>query len=101
MSVVDRDTLPTTCFSVQAVCEPSVMSRVLELFVKRGLTPTRMIADVIGPDSDKLHIDIPMRGLEPELAGYLARCMRPLASVDCVRVSARGVVPWARAGCAA
>src|SRR3546814_15418891 len=97
MSVVDRDTLPTTCFSVQAVCEPSVMSRVLELFVKRGLTPTRMIADVSGPDSDTLTIDIQMRGLEPELAGYMARCMRQLAYVDCVLVRERGVVPSARA----
>src|SRR3546814_8506075 len=48
----------------QAVCEPSVMSRVLELFVKRGLTPTRMIADVSGPDSDTLTIDIQMRSEE-------------------------------------
>src|SRR3546814_17098793 len=96
MSVVDRDTLPTTCFSVQAVCEPSVMSRVLELFVKRGLTPTRMIADVSGPDSATLTIDIQMRGLEPALAGYMALCQPQPASVNCLLVSARGVVPSGR-----
>ncbi len=97
MSASNREALPTTCFSVQAVCEPSVMSRVLELFVKRGLTPTRMVADVSGPDGDTLTIDIQMRGLEAETAGYMARCMRQLAYVDCVLMSERGTVPASRA----
>lgn len=97
MSASVRESLPTTCFSVQAFSEPSVMSRVLELFVKRGLTPTRMVSDVSGPDGDLLTIDIQMRGMAPELAAYMARCMRQIAYVDCVLTSERGVVPDSRA----
>lgn len=98
MSASTRESLPTTCFSVQACSEPSVMSRVLELFVKRGLVPTRIVSDVSGPADDLLTVDIQMRGLEPELAGYMARCMRQLAYVDCVLTSERGTVPDARTG---
>ncbi|MFN4089236.1 MAG: hypothetical protein ACK4QW_09385, partial [Alphaproteobacteria bacterium] len=58
-----------------------------------GLTPTRMISDVSGPEGDLLTIDIQMRGIEPDLAAYMARCMRQIAYVDCVLTSERGVVP--------
>ena len=41
----------TACFSVQAVADPSVMPRVLELFAKRGLIPARWHSDLGGrPD---------------------------------------------------
>ena len=82
----------TTCFSVQAATEPSVMARVLELFTKRGLVPTRLHADVGGPGGDTLTIDIQMQGLAPDLAAYMARCMRQIAYVECVLTSERGAV---------
>ena len=95
MSSLRSDSHPTACFSVQAAAEPSVLSRVLELFAKRGLVPSRLHADV-GGAGDTLTIDIQMEGIEPELAAYMARCMRQLAYVDCVLTSERGTVPAAQ-----
>ena len=40
--------LVTVCFSVQAVAEPGVMPRVLELFAKRGLVPQKWHSTVSG-----------------------------------------------------
>ena len=92
MSSLRSDSPSTACFSVQAATEPSVMARVLELFAKRGLVPSRLHADVGGPRGETLTIDIQMEGLEPELAAYMARCMRQIAYVDCVLTSERRTV---------
>jgi hypothetical protein len=40
--------LVTFCFSVQAVAEPGVMPRILELFAKRGLVPQKWHSAVSG-----------------------------------------------------
>ena len=95
MSSLPPNTRPTACFSIQAATEPSVMSRVLELFAKRGLMPTRLHSDVSGPNGETLTIDVQMEGLAPDLAAYMARCMRQIAYVDCVLTSERGAVPAA------
>lgn len=96
MSYPSPDLRPTACFSVQAAAEPSVMARVLELFAKRGLVPTRLHADVQGSRGEMMTIDIQMEGLAPELAAYMARCMRQIAYVECVLTSERGFVPAAQ-----
>ena len=92
MSLPNPESSPTACVSVQAAAEPSVMARVLELFAKRGLLPSRLHSDVHGPRGETLTIDIQMEGLAPELAAYMARCMRQIAYVDCVLTSERGAV---------
>ena len=52
------------------------MSRVLELFAKRNLVPSRWVSDVIGPAGRELSIDLQVRGLSGETAHYVARCLR-------------------------
>lgn len=84
------DRFPTACFSVTAAHEPSVLSRILELFAKRGLVPTRMHSDVVGHGDAPLSVDIQVRNMDPALAAYVARCMRQIAYVDCVLTSERG-----------
>jgi acetolactate synthase regulatory subunit len=70
------------CFSVAASPDPSVMSRVLELFAKRGLVPMRFVGNM-SPDADPhLELDIQMTGLPPDQIDYLARCMQ---QITCVR----------------
>jgi hypothetical protein len=41
---------PTYCFSVQAAADPGMLPRVLELFAKRNLVPSRCHAVVTGPE---------------------------------------------------
>ena len=80
----DRD---TACFSIHARAEPGVMARVLELFAKRGLVPSRWHSAVDGPDGDDLTIDIHMRGMDEALARYVASCLRQIVGVEAVLAS--------------
>lgn len=76
----------TWCFSVFAAPEPGVMPRVLELFAKRGLVPTRWHSAVQGGE---LVIDIQMGGMDRDLATYVAACLRQISHVDLVLLSER------------
>jgi hypothetical protein len=86
--------LETHCFAIRADASPGMMSRVLELFAKRNLVPTRWHSDVItAPARDggdtHLQIDIQMEGMEAELAAYVARCLRQIYGVESVLTSAK------------
>ena len=80
------------CFSILAAAEPGVMPRVLELFAKRGLTPTRWHSDVIGAAKGRdggrdLSIDIQVHGLDAAAGDYIARCLRQVYQVETVLTS--------------
>ncbi|MGE5767721.1 MAG: hypothetical protein ACM35H_11075 [Bacteroidota bacterium] len=79
------------CFSILAAAEPGVMPRVLELFAKRGLTPTRWHSDVVGPRADELSIDIQVHGLDIAAGDYIARCLRQVYQVETVLTSQKHV----------
>ncbi len=78
------------CFSVHAAAEPGIMPRVLELFAKRNLVPSRWVSDVTGPGGRELSIDIQAEGLTPELTDYIARCLRQIYGVGAVLTSEKG-----------
>ncbi len=80
-------TAPVFCFSVQAEAEPGVMPRVLELFAKSGLVPSRWVSDVSGPRGRDLSIDIQAESLSPELSAQIARCLRQIPGVGAVLTS--------------
>jgi hypothetical protein len=63
------------------------MPRVLELFAKRGLVPSRWQSATLGDDQSELAIDIQMRGLRRETVDYIAACLRQIASVKVVLTS--------------
>lgn len=75
------------CFSIQAIAEPGVMPRVLELFAKRNLVPQRWHSDVTGPFNRELFIDLQVSGLDGQTADYVARCLRQVYGVDTVLTS--------------
>jgi acetolactate synthase small subunit len=77
----------TACFSVHARAEPGVMPRVLELFAKRGLVPSRWQSSTLGDDQSELTIDIQMGGLGRDTVDYIAACLRQIASVKVVLTS--------------
>jgi hypothetical protein len=79
----------THCFAVRAAAAPGMMSRVLELFAKRNLVPTKWHSAVIGPSGEDLQVDIQMEGIDVELAGYIARCLRQIYGVDSVLTSTK------------
>jgi|SRR5579864_7626306 len=71
-------------FSLQARAEPGVMPRVVELFAKRGLIPQKWHSTA---SAEALTIDVQMAGLDRELSGYIARCMRQITGVETVLTS--------------
>ena len=89
------DRTPTACFSVHGVADPGLLPRVVGLWAKRGLTPTRWHSAVCGAGDRELYIDIEMPGLNNDLAAQIARELRQiwgvsqvLMSVDSDRLSA-------------
>ncbi len=86
-----RAAAPVYCFSILAAAEPGVMPRVLELFAKRGLVPTRWHSDVTGPDGRDLAVDIQVDGLDVQTGDYIARCLRQVFEVDTVLTSQKHV----------
>jgi acetolactate synthase small subunit len=78
----DRASAPfSVSFSIRALAEPGVMPRVVELFAKRGLVPQRWNSAV---SDQALSIDVQMTGLDRDIAGYIARCMRLIHGVETV-----------------
>lgn len=75
---------PTHCFSVQAAADPGLLPRVLELFAKRNLVPSRCHAVLSEPEREELLIDLQVTGLAPEEAEHIARSLRQLVFVASV-----------------
>ncbi|HWA41708.1 MAG TPA: hypothetical protein VHA10_00740 [Hypericibacter adhaerens] len=75
---------PTYCFSVQAAADPGLLPRVLELFAKRNLVPSRCHAVLNGPEHDELLIDLQVTGLGAEEAEHVARSLRQIVFVTSV-----------------
>jgi len=79
MSFPESRSTTIYCFSVFAAPEASVMPRVLELFAKRGLVPTRFHGSVAGSD---LSIDVQVGGLAEDTANHIAACLRNIVHVE-------------------
>lgn len=79
---------PLYCFSVSAAAEPGVMPRVLHLFAKRNLVPTKWVSRAV--PGDGLEIDIQVAALPPEEGDYIAQCLRRLVDVEVVLTSISG-----------
>ena len=75
------------CYSVLARAEVSVLPRVLELFVKRGILPRRCHGVVSGPGNDELEIDLQVDGLDADAAEHIQRCLAQLVHVERVLMS--------------
>ena len=82
-----RSPSAVSCFSVLAAANPSILPRVLGVFSKLGMVPTKWYSVVTGRCRDKLHIDIQMTGLAPAKAEHIAQSLRRIVFVDTVLTS--------------
>lgn len=80
-----------TCFSVAAQPDPGLMPRVLELFAKRGLVPSRFFAQMEHTPEPRLELDIQANGLTVDVAAHMARSMRQIAGVERVLTAERSL----------
>jgi hypothetical protein len=89
----------TYCFAVQAAADPGVMPRVMELFAKRNLVPSRWHSDLMsvgGGRGQEIVIDVQVSGLTPDEGDYIARCLRQQVYVQSVLTSVKEAAPAAR-----
>jgi len=78
------------CFSVQSEADPGLMPRVLELFAKRSLVPSRWVSDLSSERRRELSIDLQVEGLTPDKTDYIAQCLRQIPGVKTVLTSEKG-----------
>jgi len=82
-----RQPMSTACFSVHGLADPSAMSRVIEVFAKRGLVPDRWHSTVCGQNGRELQIDLQVVGLDSDLTERVAQSLRQLVCVESVLTS--------------
>ncbi len=78
---------PTACFHLLAQADPGVMPRVMDLFAKRGLVPSRWHSSIAGPRNDELQIDLEVEAIANDLAERIAAAMRQITQVSLVLIS--------------
>ena len=78
---------PIQCFSVTADAEPGAMSRVLEVFAKRGLVPCQWHSTLSGRHGDELQIDVQITDIDAMLVRRLAETLRQVVAVRSVLVA--------------
>ena len=66
----------TACFSVVAATDPHTLSRVLEPFTKRAITPSYVHAARAGAKGELMHIDLELAGADADIAWRLANDLR-------------------------
>jgi hypothetical protein len=69
---------PAWRFAVRGLLEPSVLSRVIEMFVLRDLIPHQVASRAV---DDELRIDLAVRGLSAQQAEHLAQRIRQFPAV--------------------
>ena len=71
------------CFAVRAIVDPGALSRVIELFAKRGLVPKSIHARLTGSEDDAcLLIDVQIDGLDADTAERIADALRQIVLVE-------------------
>jgi hypothetical protein len=75
------------CFSVRAVADPGMMSRLMELWAKRGLVPDRWHGVRDTASGAYVEIDIESAEIDHALAVQLAAVMRTMFGVSQVLLS--------------
>jgi hypothetical protein len=85
------------CYAVDAVSEPGILPRLMDLLAKRDLVPARWHADRAGSRRDGLlTVDIQVDELDQPAAEYLAARMRQIVGVAAVLMSEKRVAPAQR-----
>ena len=81
---------PSFHYSLRAYREPSVLSRVIEMFALRDLIPHQVDCREVAAEEAELQIDVAVRGLDPMHARHLADRMRNIVPVRQVALEVGG-----------
>ncbi|MDA0368909.1 MAG: hypothetical protein O3C65_03130 [Proteobacteria bacterium] len=90
MSFPDRTTQSTAVFAIQAAADPSALPRVIDLFAKHGLVPSRWVGNAHESDAN-LHLTLEFDGLAAGEARALANGLRRILCVETVVTDSRAL----------
>lgn len=77
----------TACFSVVSKTDSNALSRILEPFTKRGLTPNHVYAMRTGDKGETLQVDLQLTNADEDTARRIANDIRGMWLVDTVLTS--------------
>lgn len=77
----------TACFSVVSETDPNALSRILEPFTKRGLTPSHVYAMRTGAKGETLQVDLQLANADDDTARRIANDIRGMWLVETVLTS--------------
>jgi acetolactate synthase small subunit len=82
---------PVACFSVNAIAEPGILPRVIEVFAKRGLIPSRIDTSLVNRHEPEIIVDIQIASLEDHRPAQIANVLRQIVGVETVLTSEKHV----------
>jgi hypothetical protein len=82
-----RNPVPTFCLTVRTVADPGSLPRVLEVFAKRGLVPSKLFSVETG--ADELTVDLQVTGLDDDLGAVIANQLRSQVGIETVLTSVK------------
>lgn len=82
-----QNTTFTACFSVVSEADPNALSRILEPFTKRGLTPSHVYAMRTGVKGETLQVDLQLANADDDTARRIANDIRGMWLVETVLTS--------------
>jgi acetolactate synthase small subunit len=82
-----RNAVPTFCLTVRSQSDPGALPRLLGVFAKRGMVPSKLFSVATG--ADELTVDLQVAGLDPELGDLIARQLRSQVGIETVLTSVK------------
>ena len=80
-----RNPVPTFCLTVRTDADPGSLPRVLEVFAKRGMVPSKLFSVATG--ADELTVDLQVTGIDAELGAIIANQLRSQVGIETVLTS--------------
>ena len=82
-----RNPVPTFCLTVRMVADPGTLPRVLEVFAKRGMVPSKLFSVATG--ADELTVDLQVTGIDADLGAVIANQLRSQVGIETVLTSVK------------
>ena len=87
LPMTGRNPVPTFCLAVRTVADPGILSRLIEVFAKRGMVPTKLFSVATG--ADELTVDLQVAGLDADLGAIIANQLRSQVGIETVLTSVK------------
>ncbi len=83
--VAGRNPVPTFCLTVRTDADPGSLPRLLEVFAKRGMVPSKLFSVATG--ADELTVDLQVTGIDDDLGAIIANQLRSQVGIETVLTS--------------